>query len=590
MNNVFSQWFHYFRGKFALPVDGASLGLFRIAWGGLMVVDGFRKLPKASGLYSVDYFHFKYALTPFVEPLPENWMVTVEIWVLIFSAAMVMIGFGFRYFNVVFTLLYTHFFLIEKMYYNNHFYLTCLLAFLLTFTAADRCFSVASWRRRRRGDIDSTTPFWNLIILRTQVIILYFYGGIAKIQGDWLQGEPLRHWFGNKPEEQIKAPLIWFPEIIKQEWFVWTLSYGGMIFDLVIGFLLLNRKTFWPACVAVIFFHTTNHSLFKIGLFPYIGVSFLILFFQPHWPRPLFRKSSPFEMASPSPAPLLSKGFTIFLLVFVAIQLLLPFRSLRYKDDPSWSEVGHYFSWRMMLRDKDAYVKFFFNPPEAEKLLEATKNKPRIGKSHISRMVKNPHMILQYAHALDQTFQSMGINGVEIRAAAIVSLNGRPYQAIIDPSRDLTDVSYGFFNIPDWIIPLEKSQRPGLYPKTQDARKAAIKKAFDRDVLPALKQVKRKKFKKPFAELLEAASPEIAAKYRAKKAEFEKKKAEKIVLQKAQGEKTALDKLAAEKAAIEKAKANKELRALIEAEKSTVRFKDSKTVKEATPQKESTPE
>jgi hypothetical protein len=53
-------------------------------------------------------------------------------------------------------------------------------------------------------------------------------------------------------------------------------------------------------------------------------------------------------------------------------------------------------------------------------------------------MVKNPHMILQYVHALDDTFQEMGINDVEIRATAIVSLNGRPYQLIIDPEVDLT--------------------------------------------------------------------------------------------------------------------------------------------------------
>lgn len=133
-----------------------------------------------------------------------------------------------------------------------------------------------------------------------------------------------------------------------------------------------------------------------------------------------------------------SPGITAFVIIYLFAQVSLPFRNLTYGGDPSWSEVGHYYSWRMMLRDKDAYVKFFFNPADAEKLLEASDLRPNIGKTHVQKMVKNPHMILQYVHALDDTFQEMGINDVEIRAAAIVSLNGRPYQLIIDPEVDLT--------------------------------------------------------------------------------------------------------------------------------------------------------
>ena len=166
-----------------------------------------------------------------------------------------------------------------------------------------------------------------------------------------------------------------------------------------------------------------------------------------------------------------------------------------------------------MLRDKDAYLKFFFNPPEAEQLLEYTKLKPRIGKSHITKMVKNPQMILKYTHALDETLQSMGVNGVEIRVASIASLNGRPYQLMIDPNRDLTKVSYGFFSVPNWIVPLEKSQRPGLYPSSKEVRMKAIQATFNRDVVPVLSQIKRRNFNKPFEELLKVTSPEAAEEY-----------------------------------------------------------------------------
>lgn len=526
MNNIFSQFFFWCRKQLAVDIDGAALGLFRIVWGSLMVYEGIRKLPKASGLYSADYFHFKYALTPFNQPLPENWMVTAEIWIMIVAAGMVAIGLGFRFFNTVFAILYTHLFLIDKMYFNNHFYLTSLLAFLLSLTAADQCFSVRSWWRTRKGqEVNPLIPYWHLFILRAQVVIVYFFGGVAKLQGDWLQGEPIRHWMKNKQPDAIKPPFSWFPQVLHEEWFIWCMSYGGMVFDFCIGFLLLYRKTFWPAAIAVVCFHISNNALFKIGLFPFIGIGLLILFFQPHWPRPLLEKLQDRKQERPANrkkrsllatekgtgnARLASVGVTVFIIAYLTIHCLLPFRSLRYGGDPSWSEVGHYYAWRMMLRDKDAYLKFFFNPPEAETVLEKSGRAPKIGKSHVVKMVKNPHMILQYAHALDNTFKDMNLSGVEIRAVAIASLNGRPFQLLIDPEVDLAQASYGFFEIPGWIIPLKEDLRPGLYPTSSESRKKAIARVFEEEAAPLLKKTKRKKFTRPIEELLpdEAIVPE----------------------------------------------------------------------------------
>ncbi|MDA7921969.1 HTTM domain-containing protein [Verrucomicrobiales bacterium] len=521
MNNLFVSSFLWCRRKFGQPVDGASLGLFRILWGVLMVWEGVRKLPKATGIYSPDYFHFKYSLTPFVEPLPANWMVSAEIWIMIIAAVMVTVGFGFRFFNTLFAVIFTHLFLIEKVYYNNHFYLTCLIAFMLSLTAADQCYSVKSMIRRSKGNVPFSVPAWNLIVLRMQVLIVYFFGGVAKLQGDWLQGEPLRHWLGSKPKEMIGAPLSWFPEILKQEWFVWSLSYGGFFFDLLIGFFLWNRKTFWPAVAVVVMFHVFNNALFKIGLFPFIGISLLVLFFEPHWPRPILAKIPGLEKHSGAfrgkkkqdsgasetlsgATKLASVGLTWFVLAYFFVQFLLPFRTISYGGNPSWAEVGHYYSWRMMLRDKDAYLKFVFNPSEAEKILEKLppEEMPNIGKSHLQKMVKNPHMILQYAHALDDTFEENGLEGVEIRAVSIASLNGRPFQLMIDPSVNLAEASYGFFEVPGWIVPLEQDKRPGKYPDSVEERRGAIKKVFDSEVSPIISKIPKKAFSKPIEELL----------------------------------------------------------------------------------------
>ena len=464
-------------------VDASSLGLFRIVWGLLMVWEATRKLPKVSGMYSPEYFHFKYALFPFVEPLPEVWMMRVEVWVMLAAGILIAAGIWFRWASAVFLLVFTHLFLIEKLYYNNHFYLTILVGFLLAISDADVCYRFR-WRGKRQpseNDAPPTLPMWNFVLLRGQIIVLYFFGGIAKLNSDWLQGEPVRHWFGAKDANTVLG------SIVSQEWFVWVTCWSGLVLDLTAGFLLLFRRTRIPAMLALIGFHLMNDQLFKIGLFPIIGISLLLLFVDPDRPRKVFawlserlRRTSNASRApgsatvtqKPGPA---SWGLTAFVVGFLAFQSLWPLRTWSYGEDPSWTEVGHCFSWRMMLRTKDAFTQFTFDPPEVERYLEQhPETLPRISKAHVERMVKTPHFILQYAHALSDSLKKSGFHDVKIRCVSVVSLNGRPFQLMIDPKVDLATASYGFLEVPNWIVPLDKYRRAGQYPKTPAERKKAI--------------------------------------------------------------------------------------------------------------------
>jgi len=94
-------------------------------------------------------------------------------------------------------------------------------------------------------------------------------------------------------------------------------------------------------------------------------------------------------------------------------------------------------------------------------------------------MVKTPHFILQYAHELDRTLAGLGMPDVEIRVLSVASLNGRPYQLMIDPTVDLTEAAYGFFEVPDWIVPLERFKRPGQYPRDEEERLERIARAIE---------------------------------------------------------------------------------------------------------------
>ena len=319
------------------------------------------------------------------------------------------------------------------------------------------------------------------MILRGQVVILYFFGGIAKLNSDWLQGEPVRYWFSIKPPDHILAAVL------KEEWFVWFVCWTGLLLDLTVGFLLLSRKTRVPAMLLLVGFHLTNDQIFKIGLFPLIGIAMLLLFVDPDRPRKVFhwlaqrlkKGTANTEQQSLQPGTVTPKpaawGLTAFVVCFLAFQAVWPLRTWTYGENPSWSEVGHCFSWRMMLRHKDAFMQFTFDPPEAERFLEQHPEVlPQISQAHLLRMVKNPHFLLQYAHALHETLEAQGQHNVKIHCYSIVSLNGRPYQLMIDPRADLATASYGFFEVPNWIVPLERHKRAGLYPKTEEARQAAI--------------------------------------------------------------------------------------------------------------------
>ncbi len=476
----------WLRVQLTKRVDASSLGLFRIVWGLLMVWEAVRKLPKVTGIYSPEYFHFKYSLFPFIEPLPEVWMMRVEVWFMLAAALLITAGLWFRGASAVFLLIYTHLFLIDKLYYNNHFYLTILFSFILAISNADACYRF-HWFRKRSPVTDEppTVPLWNLVLLRGQVVVLYFFGGIAKLNSDWLQGEPVRYWFSIKPPDHILAPVL------SQEWFVWLVCWSGLLLDLTAGFLLLSRKTRVPTMLVLIGFHLTNDQLFKIGLFPLIGISMLLLFVDPDRPRKVFvwltqrwkgatvtEPQEALTAATSKTAPA-AWGLTAFVVCFLAFQSFWPLRTWTYAANPSWTEVGHCFSWRMMLRHKDAFMQFTFDPPETERYLEQHPEiLPKISQAHLQRMVKNPHFLLQYAHALNETLEAQGKHNVKIHCYSVVSLNGRPYQLMIDPEADLATASYGFFEVPNWIVPLERHKRAGLYPKTEEARQEAIRLAI----------------------------------------------------------------------------------------------------------------
>lgn len=435
------------------PVDIAPLVCFRIFFGAMMLyyvvsaaldswIDFFYVRPD---------FHLTYPGFGWVRPWPGNTMY-LHFGVMGLSATTIMLGLCYRASAFVFWLTFTHTFLIEKALYQNHYYLICLISGIMIFVPAHRAASIDAFFKPQIRSV--TVPVIWLWLLRLQLGIPYFYGGLAKLNYDWLHGMPMTLWLGRRTQ------LPYVGEWLAHEWAPLFFSYGGLLYDLLVVPALLWRRTRLVAYIASVAFHLTNHVLWDIGIFPWFMIGATLLFFPPRQFRRLFGLRAirtPQDVPGDVTVTRRQKGLAVVIGVYVAWQLLFPFRHYLYPGDVNWTEEGHHFAWHMMLREKDVAVRFFVFDPDTGKrgLLKIS---DFLNERQLSRMGKDSDMILEFVHHVRDHYAEHGRN-IEIRVLTLTSLNGRKPQLMIDPNLDYTQVERRWGPQP-WILPLTEPLRP----------------------------------------------------------------------------------------------------------------------------------
>jgi len=466
------QWRHHlFR-----PIDIASLVYFRIAFGLLMLWE----LVMVFGHPSVSRFwtdplpvmFFKYYGFSWVEVWPY-WSMDQHIWTLRVLAVFIITGFFYRLSMFLFFLGFSYIFLLYQSIYLNHFYFICWVSFVLIFMPANRRFSIdAWWRKSIRSD---TTPAWTMAVLVGLMSLVYFYGGLAKLNSDWFHGWPLRIWLPHKLDV-----------LGKQEWFVYFMSYGGLLFDLSIVPLLLWRKTRVYAFCLCLFFHLMNANLFNIGLFPWFSIAATALYFSPDWPRKwvnFARKKIGMEAVLQVNQDVYRPVHSVLsyrqrvtaslLAIGVTFHLLVPFRHFLYPGDISWTEEGYRFSWHMLARDRQTIL--FINGKRIYNcyfIVTVSETDPATGlmkrilrkidpvkhllMKQVMEMGTRPDMILQFAHYLANKEKAIGNSDIIVTAHFKTGLNGRKAQFIIDPEVNLAAEPRNLKHA-DWILPLNEN-------------------------------------------------------------------------------------------------------------------------------------
>lgn len=439
---------------FFAPIDIASVIFFRVLFGAVMLIEVWRYFNNGwiDRYYIEPTFHFTYYGFGWIQPWSGNGMYWhfLALGVLSF---LILIGLWYRLSTILFFFGFTYVFLLDQTQYLNHFYLISLISLILIFVPAHRSASIdAWWRPRLRSE---TVPAWALWALRAQMGIAYFYAGVAKVNVDWLRGEPMRMWLANREDLTLAGPFLPVGRLFTEEPVVYFFTYGGLLLDLLIVPALLWRRTRPYAFAAALMFHLMNSVLFKIGIFPWFAIVATLLFFSPDWPRRILnwprREESVESPGLLNPRRGRRIAAALFTIYFSA-QILVPLRHFLYPGSANWTEEGHRFAWHMKLRDKNARAKFVVTDPASGRSWTIN------GRDYLTRrqerkMATRPDMILQFCHHLADQFRERGHPDVEVRARVRASLNGRKRQLLVDPAVDLAAQERTLRHV-SWIVPL----------------------------------------------------------------------------------------------------------------------------------------
>ncbi len=443
--------FNTFQKQLQASTSIASLAFFRMAFGAIMLWEVCRYFHYGwiDRYWIRPDFYFTYPGFDWISPWEGNGMY-LHFMFLGVLAIFILLGFCYRIASALFFLGFTYIFLLDQANYLNHFYLISLLSFLLILVPANKNYSLdAALRPNKASD---TIPLWALRLVQFQMAIPYIYGGIAKINHDWLRGEPMQMWLKDSSAFPFIGPYL------TMDGMALFFSYSGLLLDLLIVPFLIWKRTRLFAFVAITLFHLTNSQLFHIGIFPWFMIAATTIFFEPDWCKNIIARfytsptSNVYSRQIVKKANLKWGGYALG--IYIAWQLLFPFRHILIPGNVHWTEEGHIFSWHMKLRDKRSKATFYVKDLDSPNAKEwKIKNKRYLSKRQRSKMATRPLLIYQYAHHLKEVYQKEGYENVQVRAEINTSLNGRPRQLLVDPFTDLAAIDQ--YTYPGkWINPL----------------------------------------------------------------------------------------------------------------------------------------
>ncbi|MFM9402059.1 HTTM domain-containing protein [Myroides odoratimimus] len=433
--------------KLYRQIDNSPLIIFRIFFGFLFACESFGAIATGwvrDNLVDVK-ITFSHIYMDFLQVLVGPQMYAYFFVMGCVSVA-VMLGYRYKWTMPLLTILWAGAYFIQKTSYNNHYYMLLVICVYMCFVPANRYASLDV--KSNRVTEEYSMPYYISWLFIFQVFMLYIYGTVAKFYPDWLDGT-----FTKLMYQGANIPDV-FKQVFTQDWFYVSIAYLGIIFDGLVVFLLLYKRTRTLAVIASLVFHLFNSITLHIGIFPYFALSFAVFFYEPEQVRSwFFKKKTPLDEDTLKEEQAVARHFSpqvkYFLLAFMFVQLVLPLRHYFIKGDVLWTDEAHRLSWRMMLRSRSGYTNY---------IVENKKTGDRkyydieevLTSKQMARL-SSPDMIWQMAQYIKKEYEAKG-EDVAVYAESYVSINQRDLSQFVDPKVDLGAVGWNYFTHCEWIL------------------------------------------------------------------------------------------------------------------------------------------
>lgn len=408
------------------PVNGSNLALFRILFG-LLTFRQTLEIQYFAFELELSKFTFPYEHFEFIQPYSHS-VIMAMVTLALISSLVIATGWKLRVFCWVYILSFGYLFLLDQTFYNNHYYLWLLMAFLLSFTQAGNYLAFPKAR-------SAMIPRWNYTIFQLLLLVVYFYAGMAKLRPDWLAGQQMHIHLAAQGFNSMNLAKF--------------MSWAALLFDLLIGFVLIIRPR-WPVLLVAVAFHLYNYFTFSIGIFPLVMIASLVLYIQPitFWQKWLKNK----ERAVTIIDELQPKQWRVYvLLLFFVIQVLVPLQRFLLKEDNSWNQQLYLFSWNLMANEwvqKD--FKLTVLDPAQDKIF-ILDPLHYVSVRQYRAIDDNPKLLAQFARKIKE-YNQMDASQ-KVRVYSLIEFNGHEETLLVDPEIDMGAVDFKYFGPNPWINP-----------------------------------------------------------------------------------------------------------------------------------------
>lgn len=426
-------------------IDNSALIIFRVFFGFLIAAEAIGAIFTGwiTRTLVEPKFTFNFIGFDFLQPLPGNGMYYYFA-IMGILGLLVMIGFKYRWSMIGYTVMWAGVYFMQKSSYNNHYYLLLLLCTLMSTLPAGNYFSVDVKQNPLLKKI--YMPRWCVLIIIAQLWIVYTYASVAKLYPDWLDYTVAKNLMAGKAHYPIVG------SILQGHWAHISVTYFGILFDLLIVPLLLWKRTRFVAFCISIFFHLFNSIVFQIGIFPYLSLAFSVFFFSKERIHNIFMKKKEYYAANELILPSYHKILPPVIALWLVIQIALPVRHWFIPGDVLWTEEGHRLSWRMMLRGRYGTTNFYIvdkNAPNAQR--EYINKNDYLSQKQLRLVSSRPDGIWQFSQHLKHQYAAKG-KDIAVYVDSKVSVNGKKRRQLINPEVDLANVPWNYFTTNPWVI------------------------------------------------------------------------------------------------------------------------------------------